>query len=536
MGEKLKQQRNFNALNVIVRPTTRNTKPKKLSFKEVSGADADCSDRDDDVFPEGNQRSDVEMLRWHRDQIKNIIYKMISDAGLKKSLDEVAAARTVMDDLADELTAIELEISNKIKRVSGSQGKSCRFPPSNTFLSYIFTGDEKLKRPSSVSSVKDSRKETKTRRLTSTSSLSTMKKSSSTSKSSTSTTRSERFVTLRYKPDEVYVEPRRTPTLEEMGPEQAAAARMIRKALDESLSPEVVAMLPPVPNNLDKLKKELDVMMTDTLNKNLRGGSLRPTDNALLVRSIAYQKFARAMKGEFKWMDIDSEKFFYMKEDPNNPTVGSKHVDLDVEVEKAKKRDAAYGLCWRTIEGLENLRKRNPTLDRVEKFSGVMEKVCDIAEALKVLHDGILDNLRMKGGYGGDSGVNVTSCVSISRDNNKIYYLGQLPPVIHPATGATLRQSNNFIQSEYNDPISSLVLKRILQVPEPCNEVKSEHVSAMKYEDIFNENSPAKEYFYNFSKLVTIVRYCVIFILICRRLQYMYLSLFSSHFYLIVHS
>ena len=177
MGEKLKQQRNFNALNVIVRPTTRNTKPKKLSFKEVSGADADCSDRDDDVFPEGNQRSDVEMLRWHRDQIKNIIYKMISDAGLKKSLDEVAAARTVMDDLADELTAIELEISNKIKRVSGSQGKSCRFPPSNTFLSYIFIGDEKLKRPSSVSSVKDSRKETKTRRSTSTSSL-----SSSTSK------------------------------------------------------------------------------------------------------------------------------------------------------------------------------------------------------------------------------------------------------------------------------------------------------------------------------------------------------------------
>ena len=165
-----------------------------------------------------------------------------------------------------------------------------------------------------------------------------------------------------------------------------------------------------------------------------------------------------------------------------------------------------------------------------------MEKVCDIAEALKVLHDGILDNLRMKGGYSGDSGVNVTSCVSISCDNNKIYYLGQLPPVIHPATGATLRQSNNFIQSEYNDPISSLVLKRILQVPEPCNEVKSEHVSAMKYEDIFNENSPAKEYFYNFSKLVTIVRYCVIFILICRRLQYMYLSLFSSHFYLIVHS
>ena len=44
MGEKLKQQRNFNAVNVIVRPTTRNTKPKKLSFKEVSGADADCSD------------------------------------------------------------------------------------------------------------------------------------------------------------------------------------------------------------------------------------------------------------------------------------------------------------------------------------------------------------------------------------------------------------------------------------------------------------------------------------------------------------
>ena len=129
------------------------------------------------VFPEGNQCSDVEMLRWHRDQIKNIIYKMISDAGLKKSLDEVAAARTVMDDLADELTAIELEISNKIKRVSGSQGKSCRFPPSNTFLSYIFTGDEKLKRPSSVSSVKASRKETKTRKSTSTSSL-----SSSTSK------------------------------------------------------------------------------------------------------------------------------------------------------------------------------------------------------------------------------------------------------------------------------------------------------------------------------------------------------------------
>ena len=296
------------------------------------------------------------MLRWYRDQIKNIIYKMISDASLKKSLDEVAAARTVMDDLADELTAIELEISNKIKRVSGSQGKSCRFPPSNTFLSYIFTGDEKLKRPSSVSSVKDSRKETKTRRSMSTSSLSTMKKSSSTSKSSTSTTRSERFVTLRYKPDEVYVEPRRTPTLEEMGLEQAAAARMIRKALDKSLSPEVVAMLPPVPNNLDKLKKELDVMMTvaDTLNKNLRGGSLRPTDNALLARSIAYQKFARAMKGEFKWMDIDSEKFFYMKEDPNNKLSGPNTLTLTSRWRKQRRGTQLTGCAggplkvWRT--------------------------------------------------------------------------------------------------------------------------------------------------------------------------------------------
>ena len=96
-------------------------------------------------------------------------------------------------------------------------------------------------------------------------------------------------------------------------------------------------------------------------------------------------------------------------------------------------------------------RRRKNLLAVFFHFQGVMEKVCDIAEALKVLHNGILDNLRMKGGYGGDSGVNVTSCVSISRDNNKIYYLGQLPPVIHPATGATLRQRNNFIQSEYND-------------------------------------------------------------------------------------
>ena len=80
--------------------------------------------------------------------------------------------------------------------------------------------------------------------------ISYTRSSSSSSVDMRSSTKDKKLVTLRYKSDEdVFIEEQKTPTLEEMGPEQAAAARMIRMALDSSLSPKVVAQLPPVINN-----------------------------------------------------------------------------------------------------------------------------------------------------------------------------------------------------------------------------------------------------------------------------------------------